>query len=101
MKMVICKQEKRRENVIKFENAKRCDDECGSCAKDVNDYDGCENRKRRGAGKSAGWWKIRKGKWISAQIDFGEWKHLKALKGRGAASDSSGKNAEGAMVQWS
>ena len=90
-----------KENVIDVENAKRCDDECGSCAKDVNDYDGCENRKRRGAGKSAGWWKIRKEKWISAQIDCGEWKHLKALKGRGAASDSSGQNAEGAMVQWS
>ena len=99
--MVICKQEKRKENGIKFENAKRCDDECGSCAKDINDCKGCENRKRRGAGKSAGWWKIRKEKCISAQIDCGEWRHLKALKGRGAASESSGKNAEGAMVQWS
>ena len=36
------------ENVIKFQNEKRCDDECGSCAKDVNAYQGCENRKRRG-----------------------------------------------------
>ena len=54
MKMVICKQEKRRENVIKFENAKRCDDECGSCAKDISDDNGCENRKRQGAGNNAG-----------------------------------------------
>ena len=99
--MVICKQEKRRENVIKFENAKRCDDECGSCAKNINDCKGCENRKRRGAGKTAGWWKIRKGKRISALIDCGEWRHLKALKGRGAAAESSGKRAKGAMVQWS
>ena len=90
-----------KENCIDVENAKRCDDECGSCAKDINDYDGCENRKRRGAGKSAGWWKIRKEKCISAQIDCGEWRHLKALKGRGAAAESSGKRAKGAMVQWS
>ena len=99
--MVICKQEKRRENVIKFENAKRCDDECGSCAKNINDCKGCENRKRRGAGKTAGWWKIKKGKGISALIDCGEWRHLKALKGRSAASKSNGNSAEGARVQWS
>ena len=30
------RQQKKIENVIKFENAKRCDDECGSCAKDIS-----------------------------------------------------------------